>query len=285
MTRVHSLSSKKTVFRDKDGQKLYDSTIQYLAGTTKLACKILKSRPNNNKKDVRIENINLPDAIKNQMKKAKRFVTAPDMRPTFGCSICGPKNKDTECKFAELIDGDICPTCKLCLSAGWTFKAYSTSKSFKLNGLTYSGVNQYLTTSSPYVCQEMESMSLAQLDALKPRYRHLNKSPSKPMPSAPSKSNSLTPIKGGKISTKKEASTPKKMTSAPIKRESDSKAAEATPNRQKATIIELPTITQLLEQETGLMGVLQSDVFQVFNTYFGSNQTIACKILLCLGSV
>jgi hypothetical protein len=52
---------------------------------------------------------------------------------------------------------------------------------------------------------------------------------------------------------------------------------------RKHSNIELPTIAQLLVEEYGLMGVLRADVHQVFNYHFGTNASIAAKILLCLG--
>lgn len=84
------------------------------------------------------------------------------------------------------------------------------------------------------------------------------------------------------ISQKKVVSTPVEEVSGAI--ESAPSINKPVQHGKKSVIIKLPTITQLLEQENGLMGVLQADSSEVFHTHFGSNQTIACKILICLGN-
>mmetsp|Transcript_18457 Transcript_18457/g.43115 ORF Transcript_18457/g.43115 Transcript_18457/m.43115 type:complete len:559 (-) Transcript_18457:1434-3110(-) len=49
-------------------------------------------------------------------------------------------------------------------------------------------------------------------------------------------------------------------------------------------VVELPTITRLLQEQDGLSGVLRNDVLGLYRTYFGTNATIAAKIMLCLGT-
>lgn len=153
--------------------------------------------------------------------------------------------------------GDICSYCKLL--PGWSCHVYPTAKHFKLKG--QSGVltpRQFLKMSTTTVCEQIASMTVKEVEALRPLYRpvEVNKSPVK-------KTVELIP------------STTNVSSAFSMKEE---------PPQKKNAIIELPTITQLIEQENGLMGVLQDDIFQIYNTHFGSNQTVACKILLCLGS-
>lgn len=156
-----------------------------------------------------------------------------------------------------LIGGDICSYCKLL--SGWICKEYQTARRLRFKGKE-STPNQFLKVSTATVCERMKGMSPAEIEALKPLYE---------------------PKKSSITETPKKKETDRK---SPLTKSISSTKKEQTPLRKKITSIVLPTITQLLEQEKGLMGVLQDDIFQVFNDHFGSNQTIACKILLCLGS-
>ena len=100
-------------------------------------------------------------------------------------------------------------------------------------------------------------------------------------------SKTKAPTKKGTNAKKrvmKSTTSQKKVVSTPSEKREESNANESVQSRKKPVSIELPTLTQLLEQEHGLMGVLQEDKFEVFHTHFGSNQTIACKILICLGN-
>jgi hypothetical protein len=114
-------------------------------------------------------------------------------------------------------------------------------------------------------------MSRGENEALKPRY-YAKEDPveEQSLPKSDTKEQENTSIP-----------SPKK---APGSASAKKERVESTAPRKKPFRIDLPSIVTLLEQEKGLMGVLQADVFHVFNTHFGSNQTIACKILLCLGS-
>jgi len=47
--------------------------------------------------------------------------------------------------------------------------------------------------------------------------------------------------------------------------------------------IRLPTVSKLLEIEKGLCGVLEADVFNVYNSEYGTNSNIAAKIMVSLG--
>jgi len=46
--------------------------------------------------------------------------------------------------------------------------------------------------------------------------------------------------------------------------------------------IALPTVSELLVERKGLCGVLEADVFQIYNLNFGTNANIAARILMAL---
>jgi hypothetical protein len=173
-----------------------------------------------------------------------------------------------------------CPTCTLCQDFGWVSKQYKSSRQFKNNETNEIalGVKDFLVKTTSAVCKHMDVLSSSQIKALKPRYRQSSqlKGAFKPSSLGSNRANK-TPLK---------APTPKNAISTISTKKKIKKvqAIESTPAQEQVTSIELPTITQLLSEETGLMGVLQSDILHIFNTYFGSNATVACKILFCLSN-
>lgn len=176
---------------------------------------------------------------------------------------CGPRMKE-EYIAPTLIGSKVCPTCELCQDLGWKLKSYETSKHFiNKKGEQLSGVKEYLIATTPIVCKKMKAMSKSDLRALIPKYSLPNKSFSE---QPPTRSVSSVSIQDSR---------------QPVKRRHDT--IESPQSLKKVARIELPTIVQLLREEKGLMGVLQADVFRVFNIHFGTNQSIAAKIMLCLG--
>jgi hypothetical protein len=142
-------------------------------------------------------------------------------------------------------------------------KLYDTARRFKVKGQAEIALHEFLKATTDSVCDSINAMSPTDIHALQPRYV---------------KKDYVQDQRPPKINTKDEgkSSIPSKKSpgSVSVKKERVSQPLH----------IDLPSIVALLEQEKGLMGVLQADIFHVFNTHFGSNQTIACKILLCLGS-
>jgi len=163
-----------------------------------------------------------------------------------------------------LMGSKVCPTCELCQDLGWKLKSYETSKHFiNKNGEQLSGVKEYLIATTQIVCKTMKAMSKSDLRALIPKY------------SLPNRSFAEQPTKRSVSSVSIQDSR------QPIKRRKDT--IESPQSLKKVVCIELPTFVQLLREEKGLMGVLQADTFRVFNIHFGTNQSIAAKIMLCLG--
>eukprot|EP00804_Cyclotella_cryptica_P002019 CCRYP_007412-RA/>CCRYP_007412-RA protein AED:0.18 eAED:0.18 QI:155/1/1/1/0.6/0.66/6/1480/859 len=263
MTRYYSKSARKCYFYDKNGKIRYESTLQYLKGTTNFLSDQPKDGPETNDEGLREEQIVIPDWAMKCIEARKKYVSAPDRRPTFGCTWCGPRMKE-EYIAPTLMGSNVCPTCKLCQGLGWKLKSYDTSKHFmNKKGEQLSGVKLYLIATTPIVCKKMKGMSKSDLRALIPKY------------SPPSTSVARQTSKRIISSVAIEDSR------LPVKRGND--AIEPSQSPPKVACIELPTVVQLLQEEKGLMGVLQSDVFRVFNIHFGSNQSIAAKIMLCLG--
>jgi hypothetical protein len=148
----------------------------------------------------------------------------------------------------------------LCQDLGWKLKSYATSKHFiNKKGEQLSGVKEYLIATTPIVCKKIKAMSKSDLRALIPKYSLPNRS----FAEQPPKRN----VSSVSIQDNRQ----------PIKRRND------TIESPRVGCIELPPFVQLLREERGLMGVLQADVFRVFNIHFGTNQSIAAKIMLCLG--
>lgn len=139
-----------------------------------------------------------------------------------------------------LLDGDICPSCKLIEDSGWTMKSYDTARHFNNKaGKDYSGVKTYLKVSTKIVAKMMKAMSSSDIKALEPRYQVPDKSfGTKSQISRKSKIQMLQ-------SETRKAATPKSMGS---KRSSD----DLPPPPKKITSVALPTIAELLGKEKGV---------------------------------
>lgn len=155
--------------------------------------------------------------------------------------------------------GEACPICKGFEDNGWALKFYTANKQYiDPSNQRLVGVKQFLCGTTDMVCKALKTLSRAERSVLKAKYKFAPRAEVKEVPVKKSSSN----------------------TSRTRQREIE------TSEPVRSTIpktIELPTIAQLLKEKKGLSGVLEADVFQVFNSHFGTNSNIAARILLCLG--
>jgi hypothetical protein len=84
MTRVKDKTAKRCFFYDGNGNKLYESKLQYLKGTTQ---RLLEQQTDgSDTSGMSAKEITIPESSIKTMQIRKNFVSAPDMRPVFGCS-------------------------------------------------------------------------------------------------------------------------------------------------------------------------------------------------------
>lgn len=88
MTRYYSKSARKCYFYDKNGKIRYESTLQYLKGTTNFLSDQLKDDTETNDEGLHKHELIIPDWAKKCIEARKKYVSAPDRRPTFGCTWC-----------------------------------------------------------------------------------------------------------------------------------------------------------------------------------------------------
>ena len=194
------------------------------------------------------DNFMISSGDHSRIENRKQHVQGKDLRPAWGCSWCGEGTR-----------GETCPICKGFEDNGWSLKLYSANKQFiDPSNQRFVGVKQFLCGTTGMVCKALKTLSRADISVLKAKYKF-----------APTVQVKEVPIK--KSSSNTSRTRKREMeTSEPV----------------RSTIpksIELPTIAQLLDEKKGLSGVLEADVFQVFNAHFGTNSNIAARILLCLG--
>lgn len=161
------------------------------------------------------------------------------------CSWCGCGKDDA-----------LCPICDMLRENGWS-SYQTTDKNFRdHNNEKIRCVKNFLIASTAYVVKAMGAMSHQDRLRLLKQYEEADSS---------NEHNYTPKRKGDRL-------------------EPEISLVESyTPKGVKGITIELPSITQLLSQENGLEGVLRADVHSVYNSHFGTNATIAAKILLTLG--
>ena len=93
--------------------------------------------------------------------------------------------------------------------------------------------------------------------------------------------------KSGKMVKKETINLPPIDTKLPIEMKTPPRESKKSTERGRVIepkVIELPTITSLLREPGGLAGVLRKDMHGIFTCYFGTDATIAAKVMLCLGT-
>ncbi|KAL9185251.1 hypothetical protein ACHAXT_003028 [Thalassiosira profunda] len=246
------------------------------------------------------------------LRKTKLQVQPPDPRPVFGCTWCGPLQKGNAGET-------LCPLCLPLKKKGWIrIVDVAADKKIYVNDLQKKmpSVRAFLTESTKLVGERLDGMAREEQEALLGKMHAVEVKSAEARPLPPTKRSRPERSRTSQSRTAKESlgetvaegSSPRKRpppspakneprrsaakSRLPIKKGSSSdksRKRKATPNAraarpvEKPTTIELPSIAQLLVMKGGLNELLQADVFQVYNTFHGTNATIAAKILMCLG--
>ncbi len=181
--------------------------------------------------------------------RRKVFISHPDPRPIASCSWCGV-DEDME---------KLCPICDSLKEHGWSSYSNSDQLFKDHNNERYRCVKNFMLASTDYIVKAMNAMPEKDRLRLIGQYESFNEGGDDSPPAPPQKRQ------------RNNAETNDSQT--------------VTPKRPKQTtsIIELPSISQLLTQDNGLEGVLRADLHSIYNLHFGSNANIAAKILTTLG--
>ncbi|KAL7540052.1 hypothetical protein ACHAWF_006573 [Thalassiosira exigua] len=202
---------------------------------------------------------------RNMVALRRGYVQEPDPRPARGCKWCGV----SELTQNNLDDAELCPICRSFEEFGWLGKIYPTYRHFfDTRDKPMKSVKNYLRGSTVIVCEAIKLLPQADCLALMQNYEDVQIR-------GDNAKNDFTP-KGRKPPLPKKSSTLSGISDVSKKREEAEIAAEVPKS------IELPTLSKLLEEEKGLSGVLCEDVFQVYNSFYGTNGNIAAKVLMCL---
>jgi len=211
------------------------------------------------------------------MSKRQELVPLPDPRPAWGCEWCGVA-KSVGSKRRKL-----CPICRLLQEHGWSEKTYSTSQHFiSPNQRSLRGVKEFLCGTADIVCKALKKMPREDLSALQAKY-DFTPPTAKKSPVTKKSSSTVTKRSSG-ISRSESRLSKSKSGVSDVSSKSEEEQNEGVGMTMEVPMtIELPTVSQLLEEKKGLSGVLEADVFQVYNSYFGTNANIAARILMSLG--
>ena len=227
----------------------------------------------------------VPTRESNILQKRRQNVRDPDPRPAWGCEWCGLTKYAKRSSDYEQI---LCPICwSLQKQCRWEMKHYSTSKFFMgPSKKSCRGVKDFLFNSTDIVCKALKSMSHANISVLQGKYTQANKSDKKPHFVKRSISSNLDKKTSGISKSESRLSKSRSGISDFSTKSEVLEGVEGETGGRTVEVpmsIELPAISQLLEEKRGLSGVLQADVLQVYNLHFGTNANIACRILMCLG--
>ena len=212
----------------------------------------------------------------------KSYLVDGDPRPHPKCCWCGPKLKhsnldNVSCSQYESLTQPACSACKYLYNLGWRLHAYYRKQKnndyapLKQRTLDYKytdeldnkyrSLKSFLTSSTKLVAQAVkDSKIIADSDAEE------NNSPPKNSTNGDEETNldevTLSPC-------------------APKQSTSDENISLQDNLSQKITI-RLPTITEILNEEEGLSGILKEDKFRILRSNFGSCMDIAVQALHCI---
>mmetsp|Transcript_9701 Transcript_9701/g.14700 ORF Transcript_9701/g.14700 Transcript_9701/m.14700 type:complete len:655 (-) Transcript_9701:1145-3109(-) len=107
-----------------------------------------------------VPNIEIPEQPLSFMKKWKALVGRTDLRPLFGCSMCGPSVNEKIFDLSLLEGIDLCPFCILLQKEGWTQQLLTTNvKYIDPSGKFYYGVTSFLRATTSIIQQRIASTS------------------------------------------------------------------------------------------------------------------------------
>lgn len=253
------------------------------------------------------DGIIVPNYVLTMIKKRKANVLADDPRPSLHCMWCGPKwekNLRTGDDGKDHDDRPSCPGCGVLFDNGWRMIVSSREEQESGNadvrscgndyrysdpdGVTYRSVKAFLTGSTRLVCDLLASdqgigetaentatMKVSTDELMEEKFKMLRGvSEICSSPAESDQSRDETDIEDISMSSD--------GTSISESHDNDPDLPGTT--HKNVSHVQLPTIYDLIRAEQGLEGILKADEFHTWNTLFGTDATIALKIVLPLAT-
>ena len=245
-------------------------------------------------------------------------VTDPDPRPCWGCEWCGIRRSPTN---SNLPREHLCPVCRTLQEHGWHDFTYACGKQVfqPPNSKTeLPSPLKFLTHTTDIVSKAMQTLSKEDCSAMHEKYKGIyenscapktpvekkqedkitnnkekkKKKEKKEKVGSSSRNTMKQPNAASSSESKSEtsdkrsesASTTSKSVASDFSTKTDEEQTNNVPgDKQEKRAIDLPSISELLKKKKGLRGVLADDLYQVYNSHFGTNANIAARVLMCLG--